>query len=114
MSQIDSSSKVSESVTTYRQCLEMNRDILYSLESKLLMLRWIIDTEVGWIAKSDVPSRSMVVDVSKKLEKLGRQQAIQGRIDVSSNFVTHMKVSLIAILVEITIHVTCVKGCTAC
>ena len=81
---------------------------------KLLTLRWIIDTEVGWIARSDVPFRSVVVDVSKKLEKLGRQQAIQGRIGVSSNFVTHMKVSLIAILVEITIHVTCVKVCTAC
>jgi len=48
---------------------------------------------VGWIARSDVPSRSVVVDVSKKLEKLGRQQVIQGRIGVTSNFVTHMKVS---------------------
>lgn len=94
--QIDSLSKVSESVTTYRQYLEMNRDILYSLESKLLTFKWIINTEVGWIARSDVPSRSVVVDVSKKLEKLGRQQAIQGRTGVTSNFVTHMKVSLIA------------------
>ena len=41
---------------------------------------------------------------------------IQGRIGVTSNFVRHMKVSLIAILVEIknSIHVTCVKVCTAC
>ena len=42
------------------------------------MLRCTNDTEVGWIGRSDaVTSKSVVVEVSKKVVKFGRQQAGQ-------------------------------------